>query len=85
MTRVLTLCLFLGITQGVAAQLCEAEGKRLCDAHEWEGRAREAWSRWRAPFWHGTRVMDTNSHANYHLGFRCCETVEPKKPLLLRK
>jgi hypothetical protein len=38
-------------------------------------RAHEDWCRWRAPFWHGTRVMDEKSHANYHLGFRCCKTV----------
>jgi sulfatase-modifying factor enzyme 1 len=38
-------------------------------------RAHEDWCRWRAPFWHGTRVMDEHSHANYHLGFRCCKTV----------
>ncbi len=40
-------------------------------------RAHEDWCRWRAPFWHGTRVMDPASHANYHLGFRCCKTIEP--------
>jgi len=39
-------------------------------------RAHEDWCRWRAPFWHGTHVMDDNSHANYHLGFRCCETLK---------
>ena len=39
-------------------------------------RAHEDWCRWRAPFWHGSRVMDEQSHANYHLGFRCCKTVE---------
>lgn len=39
-------------------------------------RAHEDWCRWRAPFWHGTRVMDPASHANYHLGFRCCKTIE---------
>jgi len=39
-------------------------------------RAHEDWCRWRAPFWHGSRVMDAGSHANYHLGFRCCKTVE---------
>jgi hypothetical protein len=39
-------------------------------------RAHEDWCRWRAPFWHGTRVMDPHSHANYHLGFRCCKTLE---------
>lgn len=38
-------------------------------------RAHEDWCRWRAPFWHGTRVMDPQSHANYHLGFRCCKTL----------
>lgn len=38
-------------------------------------RAHEDWCRWRAPFWHGTRVLDPKSHANYHLGFRCCKTL----------
>jgi len=38
-------------------------------------RAHEDWCRWRAPFWHGTRVLDEHSHANYHLGFRCCKTI----------
>jgi len=38
-------------------------------------RAHEDWCRWRAPFWHGTRVMDEHSHANYHLSFRCCKSV----------
>ena len=41
--------------------------------------AHEDWCRWRAPFWHGSRVMDPKSHENYHLGFRCCKTIEPKK------
>jgi hypothetical protein len=31
--------------------------------------------RWRAPNWHGSRVMDARSHRNYHLGFRCCSTI----------
>lgn len=39
-------------------------------------RAHEDWCRWRAPFWHGTRVMDPKSHENYHLGFRCCKTLK---------
>ena len=39
-------------------------------------RAHEDWCRWRAPFWHGTRVMDQSSHANYHLSFRCCKTLD---------
>ena len=38
-------------------------------------RAHDDWCRWRAPFWHGTRVMAPDSHANYHLGFRCCKTL----------
>jgi len=38
-------------------------------------RAHEDWCRWRAPYWHGTRVMAPDSHANYHLGFRCCKTL----------
>ncbi len=37
--------------------------------------AHEDWCRWRAPFWHGSRVMDLHSHENYHLGFRCCKTI----------
>ncbi len=39
-------------------------------------KAHEDWCRWRAPFWHGTRVMDEHSHANYHLSFRCCKTLQ---------
>ena len=41
-------------------------------------RAHEDWCRWRAPYWHGTRVMDEASHANYHLGFRCCKTLDAR-------
>jgi formylglycine-generating enzyme required for sulfatase activity len=41
-----------------------------------KSRAHEDWCRWRAPFWHGSRVMDEHSHANYHLGFRCCKTLD---------
>jgi formylglycine-generating enzyme required for sulfatase activity len=40
-------------------------------------RAHPDWCRWRAPFWHGSRVMDPHSHENYHLGFRCCKTLHP--------
>jgi hypothetical protein len=44
-------------------------------------RAHEDWCRWRAPYWHGTRVMADDSHANYHLGFRCCKTLaKPSVP-----
>lgn len=41
-------------------------------------RAHEDWCRWRAPFWHGSRVMSAASHHNYHLGFRCCKTLAEK-------
>ena len=32
--------------------------------------------RWRAPSWHSTKVMAVDSHSNYHLGFRCCKSLE---------
>jgi len=38
-------------------------------------RAHPDWCRWRAPYWHGSRVMSPSSHANYHLGFRCCKSI----------
>jgi formylglycine-generating enzyme required for sulfatase activity len=41
--------------------------------------AHEDWCRWRAPYWHGSRVMDPRSHQNYHLGFRCCKTLTGKE------
>ena len=34
------------------------------------------WCRWRAPYWHGSKVMDKKSHHNYHLGFRCCKDLK---------
>lgn len=43
-------------------------------------RAHEDACRWRAPYWHGTRVLDPDSHENYHLGFRCCRTLAPVTP-----
>ena len=39
-------------------------------------RAHPDWCRWRAPYWHGARVMSPSSHENYHLGFRCCKTIK---------
>ncbi|PID36794.1 MAG: hypothetical protein CR993_03870 [Rhodobacterales bacterium] len=38
-------------------------------------RAHPEWARWRAPFWHGTRILSRGSHSNYHLGFRCFRDV----------
>jgi len=32
--------------------------------------------RWRAPYWHGSKVMSSHSHRNYHLGFRCCKDIK---------
>jgi len=42
-------------------------------------RAHKDWCRWRAPYWHGSRVMSPQSHHNYHLGFRCCKTLQEKE------
>lgn len=39
-------------------------------------RAHTHWSRWRAPYWHGSRVMSPSSHRNYHLGFRCFKDIK---------
>jgi len=39
-------------------------------------RAHTHWSRWRAPYWHGGRVLSASSHRNYHLGFRCFKDVK---------
>jgi formylglycine-generating enzyme required for sulfatase activity len=41
-------------------------------------KAHEDHCRWRAPYWHGTRVMNVKSHRNYHLGFRCCADTGPR-------
>ncbi len=38
-------------------------------------KAHEDYCRWRAPYWHGSKVLDSHSHHNYHLGFRCCKSV----------
>ncbi len=38
--------------------------------------AHEDWCRWRAPYWHGGEVQASDSHRNYHLGFRCCSDVK---------
>ena len=32
--------------------------------------------RWRAPDWHASKTLGAKSHANYHLGFRCCKDVK---------
>lgn len=39
-------------------------------------RAHEDWCRWRAPYWHGGPVQSPDSHRNYHLGFRCCVSLD---------
>jgi formylglycine-generating enzyme required for sulfatase activity len=38
-------------------------------------RAHEDYCRWRAPYWHGSRILGGEQHRNYHLGFRCCKDV----------
>jgi len=40
--------------------------------------AHQDWCRWRAPYWHGSKVKDPKSHRNYHLGFRCCKSIDPR-------
>jgi len=37
--------------------------------------AHEDHCRWRAPYWHGARVLQPKNHRNYHLGFRCCKSL----------
>jgi formylglycine-generating enzyme len=41
-----------------------------------KGEAHEDDCRWRALAWHRTKVMDPESHRNYHLGFRCCRDLK---------
>jgi formylglycine-generating enzyme required for sulfatase activity len=61
-----------------------SEGSKVLGYTEMKGswfifdryRAHPDWCRWRAPYWHGSRVMDPGSHSNYHLGFRCCKTLK---------
>lgn len=61
-----------------------SEGSKVLGHTEMKGswfifdryRAHPDWCRWRAPYWHGSRVMDPGSHGNYHLGFRCCKTLK---------
>ena len=36
----------------------------------------EDYCQWRAPGWHRTGVLSPASHANYHLGFRCCANAK---------
>ena len=38
--------------------------------------AHQDYCRWRAPYWHGTKVLHKKSHHNYHLGFRCCKNIQ---------
>jgi len=68
----------------IAEDQMSSRGSKVLGVTEMKGswfifdtyRAHEDWCRWRAPFWHGSRVLDPHSHANYHLGFRCCKTLD---------
>ncbi len=40
-----------------------------------QAEAHEDDCRFRAPDWHASTLDDTNSHRNYHLGFRCCRDL----------
>jgi formylglycine-generating enzyme required for sulfatase activity len=42
-------------------------------------KAHDDWCRWRAPYWHGSRLQSKSSHHNYHLGFRCCKSLPSTK------
>jgi formylglycine-generating enzyme required for sulfatase activity len=50
----------------------EMKGSWFIFAHE---EAHPDDCRWRAPDWHGTAITSRASHANYHLGFRCCRDL----------
>lgn len=55
--------------------VCEMKGSWFI----WDSfQAHPDWCRWRAPSWHFCHVTDADSHRNYHLGFRCCKTLEAK-------
>jgi formylglycine-generating enzyme required for sulfatase activity len=64
-----------------------SEGSKVLGYTEMKGswfifdryRAHPDWCRWRAPYWHGSRVMDAGSHSNYHLGFRCCKSLDKER------
>lgn len=67
----------------LAADQMASRGSRKLGVTEMKGswfiwdtiRAHTHWSRWRAPYWHGSRVLAKGSHHNYHLGFRCFKDV----------
>lgn len=57
--------------------VCEMKGSWFI----WDTfQAHPDWCRWRAPSWHFCHVAEAASHRNYHLGFRCCKSLEPKGP-----
>ena len=68
----------------LAADQMASRGSRKLGVTEMKGswfiwdtvRAHTHWSRWRAPYWHGSRVLAKGSHHNYHLGFRCFKDVK---------
>lgn len=72
----------------LAADQMASRGSSLLGVTEMKGswfifdryRAHEDACRWRAPFWHGSRVLDPASHRNYHLGFRCCKSLATAVP-----
>ncbi len=67
----------LGAVAGKSRGVTEMKGSWfIWDKYE----AHPDFCRWRAPFWHGSRVMHPDSHHNYHLGFRCCKDVQTVAP-----
>lgn len=52
--------------------LTEMKGSWFAFPRTVEARVHPDDCRWREPGWHSSRIDDPRSHANYHLGFRCC-------------
>ena len=66
----------LSSVTGTASGVTEMKGSWfIFDTYK----AHNDFCRWRAPYWHGSRVKYKKSHHNYHLGFRCCKDVSKHK------
>jgi formylglycine-generating enzyme len=60
------------MTSAGGTGLTEMKGSWFAFPRTVEPRVHPDDCRWREPGWHNSRVADPRSHANYHLGFRCC-------------
>jgi sulfatase modifying factor 1 len=59
----------------------EMKGSWFIFASEQPHEPHEDDCRWRAKDWHPSKLMDEESHRNYHLGFRCCQDVPETSPV----